>query len=146
MSNSPNDISKPKTQNIETHSDIVKRLATLEEQKITLELQKLDFAKQQDSNTYNYSLKALEIKQESIKHEQELTERFFSKLFWFSGFLVLLLVALVIVSFYYNKEQFIYECLKVIIPLIIGWLGGDAYRSKQFEKQSQNKLQNYSNQ
>lgn len=143
MSSSQNEISKQDQQGLEIHARMVDRLANLEEQKLALDIQKLEFAKQQDTNGYNYSLKALEIKQDTVKHEHELTEKLYSKLFWFLSFLAFIFVALVIVAFCYNKEQFIYECLKVLVPLVIGWLGGDAYRSKQYEKQVQNKSQIY---
>ena len=137
MSNNlPSDKNKnQEIQVLELNAKMVERLSALEQQKLDLENKRIDFAKQQDFNGYQYSLKALETKHQDQKLDKEMTERFLTKLFWFIGFGLLLITILIIVSFHYNKEQFIYECLKVIIPLVIGWVGGDAYRSKRIEKQ-----------
>lgn len=60
--NLPNEISNKDIQSFEAHAKMVEKLSALEQQKITLETQKLEFAKQQDANSYSYALKALEIK------------------------------------------------------------------------------------
>lgn len=129
--NSKNNIPEQNIQALEINAQMVNRLAAIEQQKISLEAQRLELAKQQDLNGYNYSLKALELKRDSHKNEQELTEKFLNKMFWFAMYFSTIAIGLVIASFHYGKEQFIYECLKVLVPLIIGWIGGDAWRRQK---------------
>eukprot|EP01156_Anaeramoeba_ignava_P011528 Anaeramoba_ignava/a483754_16.p1 GENE.a483754_16~~a483754_16.p1 ORF type:complete len:147 (-),score=25.33 a483754_16:14-454(-) len=121
--------------------EITTQLISLEEKKVELatkqaelQAQQNDLAKQQDSNTYHYSLKVLEAKQENAKGEKELIDKIFSRGFWFAGYFTLIATALIIASFHYNKEQFIYECIKVTIPLVVGWIGGGAWVKHQTAK------------
>lgn len=83
--NSNNNIPEQNIQALEINAQMVNRLAAIEQQKVSLESQRLELAKQQDLNGYNYSLKALELKRDSHKNEQELTEKFLNKMFWFAS-------------------------------------------------------------
>lgn len=126
----PNNSSNQDIKALEINAKMLERLASLEQQKIDLENKRLEIVKQKDIKGYDYSVKALETKHDLQKNEQELAEKFFNKAFNFASYCVTFIVILVIASFYFGKEQFVYDCLKVIVTLAIGWIGGYSHKKQ----------------
>lgn len=126
----PDNSSNQDIKALEINAKMLERLASLEQQKIDLENKRLEIVKQKDIKGYDYSVKALEAKHDLQKNEQELAEKFFNKAFNFALYCIILAVILVIVSFYFGKEQFVYDCLKVIVTLAIGWIGGYSHKKQ----------------
>lgn len=124
-------------QALEINARMLDKLASIEQQKIDLENKRIEAVKQKDIKGYDYSVKVLETKKELQKSEQELAEKFFNKAFNFTSYCVTLVIILIIISFYFGKEQFVYDCLKVIVALVIGWFGGYSHK-----KQSDNTPRN----
>jgi len=143
----PSEISK-KTSEAEARS--FEKLIALEDKRMALEASRLDLARQQDQNTYNFSLKALEYRQENEKNKREYDAKRDNKVLALMIVSLISLLLVVIFAFLYNKEQFLYECLKVVVPLIIGWFGGNAWTKYKYseklngkEQLHQNQIQNY---
>lgn len=116
---------QPPSQNVpKIPEPLIKQFLDLQEKEIQLRLGQVEIQKQQDNNNFAYANKVVESQVQDRQSQRVHEQDFYSKLFSAIKFVVCLLIILIGMAFYLNKDAMAIELIKLIAYPIIGAFGG----------------------
>ena len=119
--------------------DLINRFLDNQAKELSLRSEELVLKKQEDNNAFAYGKEALGKKIDDRK-DQRIQQKELRKLSYiFSGFIILLVIALIIVCLSLDKEAIALELVKAIVYVAGGALGGYGFAANKKTKSSQSK-------
>lgn len=107
--------------------EVMEKIVNNQEKEIILRQQELELRKQADSNNFSYANASLEANLKNLESQRKHSSQESVYRYIFSGIVVFLLISLIAIGFYLNKDQAAMEIIKVVMYVGIGAFGGYSY-------------------
>lgn len=108
-------------------AEVMEKIVNNQEKEILLRQQELELRRQTDSNNFAFANNSLQANLKNLESQRNYDSKETIFRFIFAGILVFLLITLIIIGFYLNKDQAVMEIIKVIMYVGIGAFGGYSY-------------------
>lgn len=123
--------------------EVAEQFVQLQMKEIEIKRAELELKKQQDKNNYDFSKESLKVQAEDLKDQRAHQSKREKRSNWVLVLLFLLFFTIVVLAIFLNKDQLLFEIIKVIVLLFGG--GATGYTiglNKKFQKQQNQQAQN----
>jgi len=114
--------------------ELISQLLENQAKEIEIKAQELDLQKQQDENNFEFGKKALDAQLSDRKMQRDCNNNLQKNQYLLISFLSLIIVAVIIISLYFNKDAIAIEIIKAVVFILAGGLGGYGLKSKEYSQ------------
>ncbi len=95
-----------------------------------------ELRRQQNEQQFEFALKSLELQKSVLETQKNWMHDLLKSCISYLKLFTFLFFIIVGIAMFLNKEQFVYEMVKISVPLIIGWIGGYSWKSRNGQNES----------
>jgi hypothetical protein len=102
----------------------INQMIKTQEKEIEARIQEIEFRKQSEQNNYEYGKQALAANERDRESQRNHTTKSLINSYIFYGIIVFLILVFLSLCIFLNKDQLVSECIKAILYIGTGGLGG----------------------